>query len=353
MTIELPSIGYSCLLCGKQLTELENNHAIGELDRIIAERTKEQFKAFKEQYDKISDERLKEKEQEIQEMKIMLRESNREKEGLRNTALNVAREEVREELQEERNQSKEKDIQIKRYQEDVRELNQKLTVKQSELRGEVGEINLEEMLQVFREKGDIITLKKRRGERTAEIIHQIMGPNRQLLNTVIVYDNKNTKRIVPHDVLKSKSYKEVHNTDYSIIVSRNIPKEYSANGKYAEKDGVIIIHPELLEPVVGNIRRGLVEIYRTSNNKQEMITKQSKLYSYITGQEFRRQLEALKSVHTRLTTLQGDEEKSHKTLWNKRTEAYKELEERYTNISSGLDAVLNDIDIVNGDYISP
>jgi hypothetical protein len=221
------------------------------------------------------------------------------------------------------------------------------------LKGEVGEISLEEMLQVFSKKGDIITLKKRRGENTAEIIHQIMGPNRQLLDTVIVYDNKNTQRIVANDVLKSKSYKEIHNTDYSVIVSRNIPKEYSANGKYAEKDGVIIINPELLEPVVGNIRRGLIEISRMSNNKQEMLTKQSKLYGYVTGQEFRRQLEALYSVHTRLTTLRDDEEKKHKTWWKKRTEVYEELKERYTNISSGLDAILNDADLVNGDYASP
>ena len=76
-------------------------------------------------------------------------------------------------------------------------------------------------------------------------------------------------------------------------------------------------------------------------------------YSYITGQEFHRQLEALYSVHIRLTTLQDDEEKRHKTLWKKRTQVYEELKERYTNISSGLDAILNDADLVNGDYISP
>lgn len=353
MTTELPSIGYRCLLCGKVLTELENNHAIGELDRIISERTNEQVKAFEKQYDKISEERLNEKEQEIQKKDRMLEEKDRQLEELRNTALNEAREEVREELKEERDRSKEKDIQIERHKDDIRKLNLKLTVKQSELKVEVGEISLQEMLQVFSKKGDIITLKTRKGERTAEIIHQIMGPNRQLLDTVIVYDNKNTQRIDPDDVRKSKSYKEIHNTDYSIIVSRNIPKEYSANGRYAEKDGVIIINPELLEPVVGNIRRGLIEISKMSNNKQGMLTKQSKLFSYITGQEFRRQLEAFYSVHTRLTTLQDDEEKRHKTLWKKRTEVYEDLKERYTNISSGLDAILNDTDLVSGDYVSP
>ena len=268
MTTELPSIGYRCLLCGKVLTELENNHAIGELDRIISERTNEQVKAFEKQYDKISEERLNEKEQEIQKKDRMLEEKDRQLEELRTSS-------------------------------------------------------------------------------------QIMGPNRQLLDTVIVYDNKNTQRIDPDDVRKSKSYKEIHNTDYSIIVSRNIPKEYSANGRYAEKDGVIIINPELLEPVVGNIRRGLIEISKMSNNKQGMLTKQSKLFSYITGQEFRRQLEAFYSVHTRLTTLQDDEEKRHKTLWKKRTEVYEDLKERYTNISSGLDAILNDTDLVSGDYVSP
>lgn len=273
--------------------------------------------------------------------------------NLKNSADKRAREEVGKVLEEEKERSKGLSKQLERCREEISRLNQKLATKQSELKGEIGEINLEEMLQAFSKKGDIITHKKCRGENTADIIHQIMGPNRQLLETVIVYDSKNAGRIDDDDVRKSKSYKEIHNTDYSIIVSRNIPKQYSTNGRYAEKDGVLIINPELLEPIIENIRRGLIGISKISNNKQEILTKQSKLYTYITGNEFSRQLEALYSVHARLTTLQDDEEKRHKTIWRKRTEVCKELKEHYTNISSGLDAILNDADLANGDYVSP
>jgi hypothetical protein len=319
--------------------------------------TNEQLRDIKKEYTKLSEERLQEKERthkdEIRNKDSVLLEKDRQLEELKNTADKRAREEVRKELEEERERSKGLGIQQERYREEIRKLNLKLATKQSELKGEIGEINLEEMLQAFSKKGDIITLKKRKGENTADIIHQIMGPNRQLLETVIVYDNKNTQTINDDDVRKSKSYREIHNTDYSIIVSRNIPKKYSTNERYAEKDGVIITSPEVLEPIVENIRRGLIEISKMSNNKQEILTKQLKLYSYITGNEFSRQLEALYSVHARLTTLQDDEEKRHKTIWRKRTEVCKELKEHYTNISSGLDAILNDADLVNGDSVSP
>jgi hypothetical protein len=357
MTTELPSIGYRCLLCGKLLTHLENNHATEELNRIISERTNEQLKAIEKQYNKMSEERLQNKDrayqQEIQKKDRMLLEKDSQLEELKNNADKRAREEVRKELEEERERSKGLGIQLERCRQEIRKLNLKLATKQSELKGEIGEINLEELLQDFSKKGDIITLKKRKGENTADIIHQIMGPNRQLLETVIVYDNKNTQTINDDDVRKSKSYREIHNTDYSIIVSRTIPKKYSTNGRYAEKDGVIITNPEVLVPIVENIRRGLIEISKMSNNKQEILTKQSKLYGYITGNEFSRQLEAIYSIHARSTTLQDDEEKRHKTMWRKRTELNKELKELYTNISSGLDAILNDADLVNGDFVSP
>jgi hypothetical protein len=357
MTTELPSIGYKCLLCGNVLTQLENNQATEELNRIIAERTSEQISVIEKGYKKLSEERIQEKERihkdEIRNRDSMLLEKDRQIEELVNTADKRAREEVGKELEEERERSKGLGIQIARHREEIRKLNQKLATKQSELKGEIGEINLEEMLRAFSKKGDIITLKKRRGENTAEIIHQIMGPNRQLLETVIVYDNKNTQTIKDEDVRKSKSYREIHNTDYSIIVSRNIPKKYSTNGRYAEKDGVLIINPELLEPVIENKRKGLIAISKISNDNQKKLTKQSKLYSYITGNEFSRQLEAVYSVHTRFNTLQDDEEQKHKTMWRKRTEVNNELKELYTNISSGLDAILNDADLVNGDSVSP
>ena len=164
-----------------------------------------------------------------------LSRSSRQLEELKNTADKNAREEVSRELEAAWEINKQKDKQLERAKEHAIKLEQKLTAKQSELKGEIGEISLEEMLQVFKKKGDSITLKTRRGENTAEIIHQIMGPNRQLLETVIVYDNKNTQTIDDDDVRKSKSYREIHNTDYSIIVSRNIPKKYSTNGRYAER----------------------------------------------------------------------------------------------------------------------
>jgi len=357
MTTELPSIGYKCLLCGNVLTQLENNQATVELNRIISERTNEQFRVIEKEYKKLSEERLQQKElvhkEEIQKKEVALQEKDRQLEELKNTANKNAREEVRKELEAAWEINKQKDKQLERAKEHAIKLEQKLTAKQSELKGEIGEITLEEMLQVFKKKGDIITLKRRRGENTADIIHQIMGPNRQLLETVIVYDNKNTQTINDDDVRKSKSYREIHNTDYSIIVSRNIPIKYSTNGRYAEKDGVLIINPELLEPIIENIRRGLIAISKISNNKQEMLTKQAKLYSYITGNEFSRQLEALYSVHTRFNTLQDDEEQKHKTMWKKRTVVNNDLKDLYTNISSGLDAILNDADLVNGDSVSP
>jgi cell division ATPase FtsA len=82
MTTELPSIGYKCLLCGNVLTQLENNYATEELNRIISERTNEQFRVIEKEYKKLSEERLQQKELvhkgEIRKKEMALQEKDRQ-----------------------------------------------------------------------------------------------------------------------------------------------------------------------------------------------------------------------------------------------------------------------------------
>ena len=127
MTTELPSIGYKCLLCGKVLTQLENNQATVELNRIISERTNEQFRVIEkstrtknyQERTNITAEGDKVHKEEIQKKEMALQEKDRQLEELKNTANKNAREEVRKELEVAWEINKQKDIQLERAKESV------------------------------------------------------------------------------------------------------------------------------------------------------------------------------------------------------------------------------------------
>lgn len=92
--------------------------------------------------------------------------------------------------------------------------------------------------------------------------------------------------------------------------------------------------------VAKEIRKGLIGIAKESSSKKYQLTKQAKLYDYIRGKDFARNLVSISQNENRLSDLQDKEIRSHKTLWKNREEIFGNLTEAYTNISSMVDAII-------------
>jgi hypothetical protein len=167
-------------------------------------------------------------------------------------------------------------------------------------------------------------------------------PSGVILGTTIVYDNKKADTITPKDIEKAKGYMDSHATDHVIIVSQHLPKRDIKNGLYGEKDGVLLVHPCIIVEVAQQIRKAIIKISTLSASNLEQETKQSKMYDYIRSREFSKLIETICETHEALSNLQNDEEKKHRTLWQRRKALHEQLIKVHISISSGIDAIIQE-----------
>ncbi len=84
----------------------------------------------------------------------------------------------------------------------------------------------------------------------------------------------------------------------------------------------------------------MIGIAKESSGKKYQLTKQAKLYDYIRSKDFARNLASISQSENRLSDLQDKEIRSHKTVWKNREEICENLTEAYTNITSRVDAII-------------
>jgi hypothetical protein len=286
-------------------------------------------------FDKLLQQRLAPYEVELYKKDSELQEIQKERANFKTLAIEEARASVGREIDE-------RDTQIGRLKEKVDELGKQLSKTQSELKGEVGEINLLKTLKDEFTEDNFTT--QTRGSATPDIIQQIRTASGELLETTIGYDNKEAQGINKHDIEKAKKDKETLGTDYFILVSRNLPKKSlkDKDGLYGEIDGILLASPDIIVVVAGIIRKAIIEISKHTASKQDRETKQTKLYDYVRGRDFCRQVESICIVSEKMSRLQDDEEKSHNTLWKKREALQKQLRKTHIDISSGLDSIIQE-----------
>ena len=149
----------------------------------------------------------------------------------------------------------------------------------------MGEINLYNRLtEGFQEEQDYFERNKR-GTAMGDIIHYIKTPN-GILETKIVYDNKSSSTVTRIDIEKAQRYKKIHNTNHVIIVSSNLPKKDIENGLIGQKEGITLVHPDIVVPLVKLIRQGIIKISNYAKSKIEKESKEAELYDFITSDKF-------------------------------------------------------------------
>jgi len=234
----------------------------------------------------------------------------------------------------------EKDIQIRRFSDEIESLKKQLVASQSELKGEAGELDLYAALtEAF--PTDLFR-RQTRGVSSGDLVQQIRTGN-QVIDIPIVYDNKAANQVTKKDIEKAQKYQKIHGTNYVLIVSANLPKNAIPNGLYGTKDGIILVHPSLVVEVAKQLRSGIIEIARFSKSKQDRAGKQAKLYEYVISSEFSLLLESIARTNEKLFILQTKEEKDHQVLWNTRKDLVESLVKSYNDVSSGIESIIGDV----------
>ena len=296
----------------------------------------ELFKNQEKKYDDLKAKIVKSHEQDLAEKSKEIVKLEQAQKSFKKKATEQASEYFEAKKKKLQSELSERDVQINRFSEKVESLEKQLKQSQSELKGEVGELDLlASLTEAF--PNDHFRRQKR-GTSSGDVVHQIRE-NGKSLDTPIVYDNKAAKTVTKNDLEKAKKYQKIHGTNYVIIVSARLPKTKVPNGLYGTQDGIILVHPSIIVETTKQLRNSIIEISKLQLSTKDQESKQTQLYEYMIGSEFSRIMDNISTAHETLYKIQSKEEKEHQTLWKARRHEIDKLVRLSNDFSSGVESI--------------
>ncbi|MEO5892460.1 MAG: DUF2130 domain-containing protein [Ferruginibacter sp.] len=106
----------------------------------------------------------------------------------------------------------------------------------------------------------------------------------------IIYESKRTKTWNNNWLEKLKADKRNRKADVAILVTQVFPKDME---RFGEKDGIWLCNFTEVNSVAYLIRSHLLQIFELQKSGENRVDKMQLLYNYLTGNEFRGQVEAI------------------------------------------------------------
>ncbi len=165
----------------------------------------------------------------------------------------------------------------------------------------------------------------------------------------IIYESKRTKAWSNNWIDKLKSDMRSRGADVAILVTQTYPKGMECFG---EKDGVWVCSFDELVSVACVIRHGIIQLYEKQASQENKGDKMHMLYDYLTGIEFRGQIEAIVEGFMSMRNSITRERVQMEKMWKERE---KQLEKVLLNTSGFYGAVkgiagasISDIPLLDG-----
>ena len=178
-------------------------------------------------------------------------------------------------------------LQMEQQQKLIEELKRKSEQGSMQLQGESQEILLEEILKenfpfdIIEEVG--------KGVEGADCIQTIRNSDGAICGKII-YESKRTKGWNNSWIDKLKADKRNTTADVAILVTQTFPKDME---KFGEKEGVWLCNFSEVSSVAHLMRTGIMNVYEAQKKQEGKADKMQMLYEYLTGNEFRGQMEAI------------------------------------------------------------
>ncbi|MFT3680033.1 MAG: DUF2130 domain-containing protein [Ferruginibacter sp.] len=242
---------------------------------------------------------------------------------------------------------KEKDTQMESMKKTIEELKRKSEQGSMQLQGEAQELLLEEILKehfpfdVVEEVG--------KGVEGADCI-QVVRNNTGKECGKIIYESKRTKAWQNIWVDKLKTDMRNKGADVAILVTQVFPKEMD---RFGERDGVWICNFNEVGAVAHLLRSGIIKINDVLRSQENRGDKMQLLYDYLTGNEFRGQIEAIVEGFMSMKSGIMKERVQMEKIWKERE---KQLEKVLINTSGMFGSIkgiagssVADIPLLEGD----
>jgi hypothetical protein len=243
--------------------------------------------------------------------------------------------------------TKEYKLQMEQQQKLIEELKRKSEQGSMQLQGESQELLLEEILKenfpfdIIEEVG--------KGVEGADCM-QIIRNNAGTICGKIIYESKRTKAWSNNWVDKLKNDKRNQGADAAILVTQAFPKDID---RFGEKDGIWLCGFTEVTSVSHLLRNGIIKVYEAQKAQEGKGDKMQMLYDYLTGNEFRGQVEAIMEGFMAMKQGITKERIQMEKIWKERE---KQLEKvlistsgMYGSVKGIAGASIGDIPLLDGD----
>ena len=153
--------------------------------------------------------------------------------------------------------------------------------------GEVQELLLEEILKEIFPFDRIEEVGK--GVEGADCIQVVRNSSGKECG-IIIYESKRTKTWNSNWLEKLKTDKRNRGADVAILVTQVFPKDME---RFGERDGIWLCNFTEVNSVAHLIRNGIIQVYEIQKSGENKGDKMQLLYNYLTGNEFRGQVESI------------------------------------------------------------
>jgi hypothetical protein len=204
----------------------------------------------------------------------------------------------------------------KKQMEDQKKLNEEMQRKMEQgsmqLQGEVQELFIEEVLKSAFPFDVIEEVSK--GARGADCI-QLVRNNLMQDCGKIIYESKRTKAFSQEWISKLKDDMRASGAEIAVLITETLPKDQK---HFSLMNGVWVCSFSEFRAVAAVLRDGLIRLKVASESNENKGEKMQMLYSYLTGNEFRQQIEAIVEGFSTLQSELDKEKKAMQLIWKKR-----------------------------------
>ncbi len=263
---------------------------------------------------------LKEFNRAKSEIERLKREKNELKESIEaeserkfSEMLSAERENIRR-SEEQKSQMKisEREKVIEQLKENLKEAQRRAEQGSMQLQGEVQELAIEECLSAAFPLDTIEEVKK--GARGADCVQIVNTRTRQNCGT-IYYESKRTKGFQDGWMEKFKADIRERGADIGVLVTESMPADMERMGL---RDGIWVCSFEEFRGLCVVLRESVIRLSNAVATQENKGDKMGMIYNYLTGNEFRLQVEAIVEGFTQMQVDLEAEKRAMQGIWKKR-----------------------------------
>jgi len=297
----------------------EKTRLQAEIRARMEEEQSERIRSLQEELDRKSGQ-LKEFNKAKSEIERLKREKGELKDSIEAESEKKFSEMIGEEKEKIRkNEEQKSQLRLSEKEKIIEQLNQQLKEAQrkaeqgsTQLQGEVQELAIEEWLSVNFPLDTIEEIKK--GARGADCLQIVNSRTRQNCGT-IYYESKRTKGFQPGWIEKFKNDIREKGADIGVLVTESMPADMERMGL---KDGIWVCTFEEFRGLCVVLRDSVIRLNNAVAIQENKGDKMGMIYDYVTGNEFRLQVEAIVGGFTQMQMDLESEKRAMNGIWKKR-----------------------------------